>query len=283
MSLKLTFKRQQFNLLALFILLAELSATATGGELEANSVKLVAPSNTNSQAVINQYFNSANQDHYLFFDNSEVSQFSHFVWRTKMDNTNDLRYAMELIAGPEGTTKLGINHKTAAPSYTLDVRGQRRALPADGGNPYGLIETVLDDTATNTLRSALARTTGRWIWTISDEALGGANYNVPVMILDGNRYTTPSAGLQLLTVAGVTAVQISANGNTYFNGGNIGIGTNSPTAKLDVDGKAKIRDVLQLPPRSQPSTATEGDVYYDSSAKKLKIYNGTAWKTVQFE
>ncbi|AXT53705.1 hypothetical protein D1818_23820 [Aquimarina sp. BL5] len=34
--------------------------------------------------------------------------------------------------------------------------------------------------------------------------------------------------------------QIASNGNTYFNGGNVGIGTTNPDAKLQVEGQAKV-------------------------------------------
>ena len=38
----------------------------------------------------------------------------------------------------------------------------------------------------------------------------------------------------------VQKVKIDTNGDSYFNGGNVGIGTTSPVEKLHVDGKAFI-------------------------------------------
>lgn len=56
------------------------------------------------------------------------------------------------------------------------------------------------------------------------------------------------------------------------------------TDLLKLNATVKIRDLLNLVPRaSAPSVPAEGDVYYDSVAKKIKVYNGTTWKTLAFE
>lgn len=39
-------------------------------------------------------------------------------------------------------------------------------------------------------------------------------------------------------------------------------------------------DPMVLNPSAEPGSPVEGQFYYDSTAKKLKIYNGTAWETV---
>ena len=55
--------------------------------------------------------------------------------------------------------------------------------------------------------------------------------------------------------------------------GNVGIGTTSPQRNLH------IKDVLRLEPRSSaPSSPTQGDIYFDSSIKKLRVYDGTVWQ-----
>jgi|GEM_PF-5083365 len=37
---------------------------------------------------------------------------------------------------------------------------------------------------------------------------------------------------------------------------------------------------ITFTPTSAPGSPSEGDVYYDSVAKKLKVYNGTSWETI---
>ena len=53
--------------------------------------------------------------------------------------------------------------------------------------------------------------------------------------------------------------------------GNVGIGTNSPTEKLDING------AMHLTPGSTPTTANEGDIYMDATTHKLRCYDGSTW------
>lgn len=59
-------------------------------------------------------------------------------------------------------------------------------------------------------------------------------------------------------------------------------GTNG-TARITVDGAngiVTINDILHLTPRAEPASGTAGDVYYDSTANKLRFYNGATWGDV---
>ncbi len=62
-----------------------------------------------------------------------------------------------------------------------------------------------------------------------------------------------------------------ANGSNIYNtnGGNVGIGNYSPTAKLDVAGKIKIGNDSQA--------GTEGTIRYNSTNKYFEGYDGTNW------
>lgn len=69
---------------------------------------------------------------------------------------------------------------------------------------------------------------------------------------------------------------------TVRNNGDVGINTNSPSAKLDVDGTVRVRDLLRLPVQaggSTPTCATEGNLAL-TSAHILCVCDGAAWKKV---
>lgn len=69
--------------------------------------------------------------------------------------------------------------------------------------------------------------------------------------------------------------------NLYINENNInGFGTG---CIIIGDSSAHVLDIcslLKLNPTTAPTYSTTGMVYYDSSANKLKFYNGTAWETI---
>jgi hypothetical protein len=57
--------------------------------------------------------------------------------------------------------------------------------------------------------------------------------------------------------------------------GNVGIGTSTPAALLDVNGP------IHVTPAALPGSPTAGTLAFDSGASNaLKFYNGTAWQTV---
>jgi len=58
---------------------------------------------------------------------------------------------------------------------------------------------------------------------------------------------------------------------TIFGNGNVGIGTNTPSQKLDING------VMHLQPTTEPANPTEGDIYMDSSSHKLRVFDGSNW------
>ena len=63
------------------------------------------------------------------------------------------------------------------------------------------------------------------------------------------------------------------NGVISENGNNIGINISNPQRNLH------IKDVLRLEPRSSsPNNPSEGDIYYDSILKKLRVFDGLTWQ-----
>ncbi len=58
---------------------------------------------------------------------------------------------------------------------------------------------------------------------------------------------------------------------TIIGKGNIGIGTNNPGEKLDING------AMHLTPGDAPANTDEGDIYMDANTHKLRVYDGTIW------
>ena len=66
------------------------------------------------------------------------------------------------------------------------------------------------------------------------------------------------------------------------NSSDVGLGTNAPTVKLDVNGDIRAanltlsgnltNNVLRLVPGSAPASPQQGMMYYDSSLGKLRCY-----------
>jgi hypothetical protein len=55
--------------------------------------------------------------------------------------------------------------------------------------------------------------------------------------------------------------------------GRVGIGMDSPQTSLHV------KDVLRLEPRNTaPSSPSKGDMFFDSTINKLRVYDGTTWQ-----
>jgi hypothetical protein len=61
------------------------------------------------------------------------------------------------------------------------------------------------------------------------------------------------------------------NSLTISGSGNVGIGTLSPARKLHV------MEVMRLEPTTEPTDPASGDIYFDSTLKKLRCYDGLVW------
>ena len=66
--------------------------------------------------------------------------------------------------------------------------------------------------------------------------------------------------------------EITQDNTMAIMGGRVGINTTAPQRELQVKG------AIRIEPSSAPTSPAAGDMYYDSTANKLRVYDGTTWK-----
>jgi hypothetical protein len=76
---------------------------------------------------------------------------------------------------------------------------------------------------------------------------------------------------------GVSAMGFAIGNNnmimSLLSTGNVGIGTTTPQRRLHVS------DVMRLEPRATaPTSPAKGDIYFDSTLNKLRVFDGTVWQ-----
>lgn len=103
----------------------------------------------------------------------------------------------------------------------------------------------------------------------------GSTFNVND---DGDVVVTGGADARwgLYGPTGAEKMALTSSGDIVMNqaGGNVGIGSSAPVAKLEVAGQIKI---------GAPGTcdaANEGSLAYDSGLKAMKFCNGTSWQAI---
>jgi hypothetical protein len=136
---------------------------------------------------------------------------------------------------------------TTGPGYKLDVNGTIRNTdnsfigPVTPGYPYQSSLTWQSDNTGYYYGFGYQKTDGTnkklqmwWIDTTLETNINSVlNVATPGHTFDG---TAPNSGRTI-------GASIAASGTSYFNGGNVGIGTAGPGYKLEVNGQVKISDL----------------------------------------
>jgi hypothetical protein len=124
-------------------------------------------------------------------------------------------------------------------------------------------------TSPNAKLSVKSSSTNNWVFraTASDGGDLGGIYE------DGGT----NAELYIKNSAGTSSVLINSSGDSYLNGGDVGIGTASPAQKLDVNGNANISGTLDVTATGSPlvrlyqSTTRKGFIQMNTSTDTLRV------------
>jgi hypothetical protein len=120
-----------------------------------------------------------------------------------------------------------------------------------------------------------------------------AGEGTPTLAVRGNLFLDNPGHTNYLDLATNSSFNIRTQNNqggsdarfTILPNGNIGIGTTTPTEKLEVAGNAKIDGTLQLSPIDAATAgacdpAATGKVYASSTDGNLYYCNGTTWTAI---
>ena len=197
----------------------------------------------------------------------------------------DARYAMVSSGGAGGVTFDGgvtaasfagdgsaLTNLNAASVATGALADTRLSANVD------LLNVAQTFTATKTFASVAITGTATGGAFVGD---GSALTNLAWGNVSGKPSTLAGYGITtaLLTPSGTLSglVQSTAGGNSYFTGGNVGIGTTNPGVSLDLSGRT---DAMALPvgtTAQRPASPMPGQMRWNTSLSLLEVYTGSVW------
>ena len=121
--------------------------------------------------------------------------------------------------------------------------------------------------------TAIAGSSGdRYIYTSQSESTAITQIDdSTATAFSGTQYE--SASLQYIGNNTFTLLESDNTSTLNFKNGNVGIGTSEPETALHV------KDILKIEPRiSVPENPSAGEIYFDATTNKLKVYDGNTWQ-----
>lgn len=246
-------------------------ASGNGNNLSGNYSIVTGEGNTVSaiRSVVSGLGNTVNGENNMVtgISNLVVSPYGHSIVVGYQDTLN-------------GSASAIFGFKNNVTGFTGFAAGDRNTVFAQNGTAFGyqnatlgtsaFVAGVLDTAAGN---NAAAFGVGN----------NAASYNEFALGMYGTGYTPVSASVydpadRILNVGNGTSAGARADAFTILKGGNVGIGTATPTALLDINGNT-IRLRAAKTPASSSDTGNTGDIAWDNDYIYVCVATNT-WKRV---
>ncbi len=182
--------------------------------------------------------------------------------------------AIGMYCEANGTSSIALGGSSTATNNSSFAVGQYCNASGAYGSAIGCLNDASGDFSTAIGYNANTNGfSGSFVIGASDAV---TTYGTPVTASANNQFTVRALGGYRF----FTDKNMNSETGLFISPitGNVGIGTNTPTAKLHVN------DVLRLEPRyTEPSNPHPGDIYFDGLTNNLKIYVSLigGWKTIQ--
>lgn len=220
-------------------------------------------------------------------------------WNEPTNNTNTLSVLDALNDKIENAAKMDFSGDTNLPIGLLRYNTTNKQFESWSGTAWTSLSVLMpdgtaaapsfsfsDDTNTGVYRVGTDRigiaTAGAFRFGIDE---GGFAYFGNAIVssspTQGTISGTLASGTNIagadLRIQGGTSTGTGAGGAIIFRTsptGSTGSSSNASTERMRVKATGQVRFV---PLAADPAGAATGDVYYNSTDNKLKVYNGTAW------
>jgi len=238
--------------------------------------KISSGTSANNVFEIEQVTGGGNGDFGTYFRNASSGAYGNINFVTGA-STSASSIVMT-IGG--GTQKGNVGIGTTSPSTKLHVRNGEATIASDtdgvklsysNGNSSGIIDTAFSD---NNLEFRTNGTAKMWIANAGNVGIGTTSPNEKLQ-LNLNAYAPNgiNAGLFASTAAGSTTIALRSSGVTHFNGGNVGIGTTSPSSAVGFDAKLQLESANPMLVYKETDQSTKWEV--GAWGGNYVVYNGT--------